>query len=809
MTMTAQCVRPADLGKRIKERAAAILDLNERHLSLDWLKEYGLPQLGEACGRVARELPGDAAMGPHIQRELIQSQGFARYLARLLPLLEQGQLDRLDSLLASCQEHGVAVTRYGLKELVECLVYDGLEPNARLVYLENFASMVLPYKQRDTVINSLRQCRDVPVKLTRQQQDQLLEPYVPGSTLFRSSPFREEWELLERCPDLRKIPWLLHNLQIKENLGMPEYARFAEAPGEHIRLLARLTDKLLPAAAARFLDHWQHDGCSLNALGQMVRRTALHGDMDWEKALCSYSGYVNLISGVKFKNLDLAALPQHLEDVLLYAMANGKAHFIRLVDGNPGAFLDLPAYSFLLQGQLYREHFNLNQLSAKDLACCAWMRRAKLDIQHLVPGRRYTFPELRALYGVRKPYLDFYHALKSESQDYRLRVFKEVCKREALRDIAAGSIDALAALLDQKPLSVWRQELFSHIDGLSPADTARLLVHLDGVRHLLPGMESRSDVLLALRSLDALGQFQTMDGFKARLMEVDGDWRSLAQTMGLTADFIEQHRESIAGFLSQDGAAIASAYMRCLDEAHQEAYLRVVKAELMGRLREVKYHEGDLRRELDMNIPSRVKSQWPENLAVTVGGMEAGEHDGFFDTMLLGCQPQRTCLSYLDGMYRKCLLSAFDSNKKVLYARLDGRIVGRAFLRLTKCRRTSAGGGSLTFVDLEAGGTGQQEREQMTLFLERPYISGLGPEAKTQAAQALVELAKRKAEELGILLVLSQDYADYSPQGFTQTRLHIFISKSKGGAQYLDSLDGEAAVSKEGSYQANRFLIQN
>ena len=97
--------------------------------------------------------------------------------------------------------------------------------------------------------------------------------------------------------------------------------------------------------------------------------------------------------------------------------------------------------------------------------------------------------------------------MKSESQDYRLRVFKEVCKREALRDIAAGSIDALAALLDQKPLSVWRQELFSHIDGLSPADTARLLVHLDGVRHLLPGMESRSDVLLALRSLDALGEY--------------------------------------------------------------------------------------------------------------------------------------------------------------------------------------------------------------------------------------------------------------------------------------------------------------
>ena len=216
-------------------------------------------------------------------------------------------------------------------------------------------------------------------------------------------------------------------------------------------------------------------------------------------------------------------------------------------------------------------------------------------------------------------------------------------------------------------------------------------------------------------------------------------------------------------------------------------------------------------RPMDRNIPSRAGSRWPENLAVGIGGVEAREHDGFFDTTLLGTQPQRTCLSYLDGAYRNCLLSAFDSNKKVLYARLDGRIIGRAFLRLTKCRRTSAGGGGLSFADLETGGTSQPEQaeEPVTLFLERPYISGAGPEAKEQAVKALVELAKRKAEELGVLLVLSQDYGVYQPRGFTQTRLHIYISKSKGGAQYLDSLDGEAAVYKEGSYLANRFLIQN
>ena len=44
---------------------------------------------------------------------------------------------------------------------------------------------------------------------------------------------------------------------------------------------------------------------------------------------------------------------------------------------------------------------------------------------------------------------------------------------------------------------------------------------------------------------------------------------------------------------------------------------------------------------------------------------------------LLGVQPQRMCMSYIDGAYRECLLSAFDSNKKILYAVLNGRIVGR------------------------------------------------------------------------------------------------------------------------------------
>ena len=427
--MAAKCARPADLGKRIHERAAAILEMNRRHLALDWLKEYALPQLREACGRIAQELPGDAAKGLHVQRELIRNPAFARYLARLLPLLPEeeppepaqpvlrrdnryapkavptyrtGPMFWLDDFIKACQDNEKDPTGYNLQDVVAVLGIEGLDGSGRLCYLENFAPMALAHEQQGNAINSLRQCADVPVALTHEQRAQLMEPYTPACTLFRHTDFSQAYTLLERCPGLRKILRLLHGREIEECLGMAEYTRFAGAPEEYLRLLTGLTDTLSPVAAARFLNHWQRDGCPLDALGQMVRRVARHTDMDREEALHTYSGYVNLVSGVKFRNLNLAAVPPHLEDVLLYAMANGKGHFIRLADGNAEAFLALPGYSFLLQKELYREHLNLNELTRKDLKDCAWMRRGKLDIQHLMPCRRYTFPELRALYGLQK-----------------------------------------------------------------------------------------------------------------------------------------------------------------------------------------------------------------------------------------------------------------------------------------------------------------------------------------------------------------------------------------------------------------------
>ena len=61
---------------------------------------------------------------------------------------------------------------------------------------------------------------------------------------------------------------------------------------------------------------------------------------------------------------------------------------------------------------------------------------------------------------------------------------------------------------------------------------------------------------------------------------------------------------------------------------------------------------------------------------------------------------------------------------------------------------------------------------------------------------------------LGAQLVLSLDYREVAAGDFAQTSLPLYISASKAGGQYLDSLGGKAEVSSEGSYKKNIFLVK-
>ncbi len=834
------------LNKALLERAAAILRMKSCGLSLDWLKAYSIPQLVACCDRMEATLPGISITSKTMQKELIQNPAFAAYYARLLPLFPEDPpvekksapayatprryshtppappspraalMAALRGLLECCQANGADVTAFPPDRLMAALALDKLTDDARLAYLTNFSPVELSAEARQRAAASLRHCVGVPLALAQSQRMLLLEPFASDRELFATAPFNEIWTMLEGCPELLDIIRLLHDNHIRENLALDDYKAMAPDAAEHHRLLSALVGLLDTDAASLFLCHWRRNGCPLHELRTMERRARKYPDMDWSGLIATSAGYVNQLYGSRFNNIDLSAVNDCQEDILIYAITHDKKHFIRLVDESAELFLCLPGTSALFQESLYRAHLNINELSKAGLVALARMDRRQLNVKMLAPGRKYTFPELRELCGQPSRYLRLYHALQSDSQDYRLRVFRQVRKREVLPPgMDNNGIDALATNLDVKPLDAWMQGDLGHIDGLTTPDAAQLLARLEAVRHLLPGIRTRTDALLVLRCLDTVGQYASVAELKENLLHTDADWLALAEHMGLTPEFLEQHRESIIGFLCRNGAYIAETYRTGLGGKQREAFLRVVKAELMGQLADLKYYEGDLQRELNSPLTARVKAGWPANLSVTEHGLEVREHDDFFSTMLLGVQPQRTCMSYIDGQYKECLLSSFDSNKKILYATLNGRIVGRAFLRLTKGRLTGADvpadNSGFTFVDLEhpdARSERPKEREGVTLFLERPYISGVGPEVARRVMRMFVELAGRKASELDTMLVLSADYRGEAGPGFTWTKYAVYISKSKAGAQYLDSLGGQATVSAEGSYKANTFLVQ-
>lgn len=70
------------------------------------------------------------------------------------------------------------------------------------------------------------------------------------------------------------------------------------------------------------------------------------------------------------------------------------------------------------------------------------------------------------------------------------------------------------------------------------------------------------------------------------------------------------------------------------------------------------------------------------------------------------------------------------------------------------------------------------------------------------------EMVVQKAALLGAKPVLSQNYIGvYKAFNMVSMAYNVYISRSKAGVQYLDSLGGANSVSSEGSYKAGSFLM--
>ena len=117
---------------------------------------------------------------------------------------------------------------------------------------------------------------------------------------------------------------------------------------------------------------------------------------------------------------------------------------------------------------------------------------------------------------------------------------------------------------------------------------------------------------------------------------------------------------------------------------------------------------------------------------------------------------------------------------------------------------------SLSFVDVENTAISdieENKNEKLTIFLERAYISGISANLVNKIEKMFIEILENKTKRMNAVLVLSNFYRDTVQKDYISTRYYMYISKSKAGSQYLDSLSGQATVSDEGQYKVNTFLI--
>ena len=475
-------IQANELGQMMREHITCILRMDAVRLKLDWTAEFTAEQIISCCDRMAKCLDCTINYHKDIQRELIQNPQFAPWLARLMALAgktadsgpEAPRSDwdnlaqRLNDLLEACWTGGKIITGYSEADVLFATEQLDLTAAARLTYLESFAPMELDDGTRAQILMNLSACGTMPVALDEGQRALLKEPFVGSRHLFASADFEDVWSLFQFCPALTGIARMLHQKGVNEHLTLTDYQYFAEDGAEYQRLLALVLQRLSADAAGRFLHHWRENNCALSELQRMERRTRTTDARELDTALTSYTGYVNLMYGKKFKTISLNGLTDCQETLLLYAITHEKKHFIRLIDENADKFLGLSRWSILFHEPFYRDHFNLNELTTRDLDDCGWMTQRHLPKNLLTGSRQYTFPELKLLYEAPEAYVTLYDKLNIPRLDDRIKVLRQLRKRNVLDGIRnEDDLTALAGLLDQKPFASWRQEELGHDAGIA------------------------------------------------------------------------------------------------------------------------------------------------------------------------------------------------------------------------------------------------------------------------------------------------------------------------------------------------------
>ena len=436
-------------------------------------------------------------------------------------------------------------------------------------------------------------------------------------------------------------------------------------------------------------------------------------------------------------------------------------------------------------------------------------------------SRPYVFPELKVLDRILKEvkhveqielllsvYINMRKSLSVDDAVRRMEEFYPVAKTvitidhtqvtdqsDIERNIKMTAL-FYADKISEQSLSEWKRMLFS------------ILVPSELVVRALP-LESLYD---EMKKANTLTQVQFMldnpklcehgleDGLR-QFCELDVHVRKFKEIIGKPEDFYRTFKDATEQFFMDGCAWIAVQYYENLVNAGFQSqamkFKKILIAAVCGKLKDVRFYVNDLEKECRMNFTDDMRRVWMEDDASISksNGMITCEDTTFKGIMEMGNVPTHTCMSYLDGIYLECLLSYFDANKKIVYVRKNGDVVGRAVIRLTKMV-LHPGDADLDFVDVTNAAPIMDHTEKPIIFLEYLYSPRQGEE-ELQIQREIVRLVSEKAKRAGVGFATASDYHcldDSTAFSATKQRIGVYITRSKAGVQYLDSFGGKFAA---------------
>ena len=696
-------------------------------------------------------------------------------------------------------------------EQVKAVYFDPLVTDGTAYsYMKYYGEQNVSKEEKEQLVKSIAMCTDVLDFENVGEKDRMLlvNPVFSSELLLDLLENVNNLKILQD-QDLMELVNTLAGYEAEiRSLNQNQFDQMKERPVEILEKLRIVTRYIEKENLTDGLNLWLWNEALYEDLCKLER--AFTDGAEPAEVFSGKVSYVNTLYQNPLSKISLSSLSVEKSELLLYAITQKKKAFLNLINEEPELFYDLPNASMLLKKEMYQEYINLNTLNRKNLKDSADLILSN-DRFELLAKREHTFEELKLLCTAKEALIRLYEQLTCKC-DERLMVLRELIKRECVPySFWKGQIEPLAAALSEKPLSRWIREDFRNISDLSYGTALWLLVYREQLKGMEKEITMEQQALYLLKDLALVKECDSLSELKEKLILGDVSWRLLKEKLSFSEEFVQNNAARIGNFLFVGGAEIMETFLE-RQPSKIEEIRRLVTAELLGKFDELKYPSGDLMREIDFEVSEEAEKEWKIDRTFTSKNLVLKEETGLLPVMQIGEVPSYSCLSYRSGLNSDCLLSCFDSNKKFFFIRKNGQVVFRAMIRLTKgsyvgdrMRK------KIQFADLSgAGKPKEEEGEELVLFLERYYEKNLAYEEQDQAVYLAFVAAKEKAKKLGARLVLSCYYQDdVKTKEYIKSNYYLYISKSKNGSQYLDSLYGEASVSDSGDYSSNIFLLEN